>query len=181
MKRIIVLFVMVSMYHIVLFGQRKYEMVIEKTDGSEVVIKTEDISRTYFREISEGGGNDNQGGGNDNQGGNQGNVDNPSALVGIWAQFHKEQAFVGYYIGIKLDANGDAAYTEWSYGKTPDWNYTGGGKWTVKDNVLTLIAPNGSVAYSSFFTLSSDGNTISLSGDTTGGDFRTLEGDFVKQ
>ena len=45
MKRIIVLFVMVSMYHIVLFGQRKYEMVIEKTDGSEVVIKTEDISR----------------------------------------------------------------------------------------------------------------------------------------
>ena len=106
---------------------------------------------------------------------------NSSALVGIWAQFHEEEAFVGYYIGIKLDANGEAAYDEWSYGKTPNWNYTGGAKWSVKDNVLTITAPNGSVAYSSFFTLSSDGKTITFAGDTTGGHFGTLEGEFTKQ
>jgi len=119
--------------------------------------------------------------GSDDDDDNNNGGGHPSALVGIWAQFHKEEAFVGYYIGIKLDANGDAAYTEWSYGKTPNWNYTGGGKWFVKDNVLTGIAPNGSVVYSSFFTLSSDGKTISLTGDTTGGHFSTLKGDFVKQ
>lgn len=105
----------------------------------------------------------------------------PHELVGIWAQFHKEQAFVGYYIGIKLDANGEGAYDEWSYNDTPNWSYTGGGKWIVKDNVLTGIAPNGSVVYSSFFTLSSDGKTLTLTGDTTGGRFSTLKGDFVKQ
>lgn len=180
MKRIIVLFVMVSMYHIVLFGQRKYEMVIEKTDGSEVVIKTEDISRTYFREISEGGGNDNQGGGNDNQGGNQGNVDK-SALVGIWAQFHKEEVYVGYYIGMKLDANGDAAYTEWSYGKTPDWNYTGGGSWEVSGNTLIGYTPKGEVAFKSEFSLNSDKTVLTLYGDKTKGHFSTLKGDFIKQ
>lgn len=119
--------------------------------------------------------------GSDDDDDNNNGGGHPNELVGIWAQFHKEEAFVGYYYGIKLDANGDAAYTEWSYGKTPNWNYTGGGKWSVKDNVLTITAPNGSVAYSSFFTLSSDGNTISLSGDTTEGHFSTLEGDFVKQ
>ena len=184
MKRILVLFVMVSMYHIVLFGQKKYEMVIEKTDGSEVVIKTEDISRTYFREISEGGGNDNQGGGDDNQGGNQGNVDNPSALVGIWTQYHQEYttgSYLGYYIGIKLDANGEAAYTEWGNNDTPNWNYTGGGKWSASGGVLTIYAPNGSVVYSSAYSLSSDGKTITFIGDTTEGHFSTLKGEFTKQ
>lgn len=82
---------------------------------------------------------------------------------------------------IKLDANGEAAYDEWSYNDTPNWSYTGGGKWIVKDNVLTLTAPNGSVAYSSFFTLSSDGKTITFVGDTTEGHFSTLKGEFTKQ
>ncbi len=104
---------------------------------------------------------------------------NSSALVGIWTQFHEEEAFVGYYIGIKLDANGDAAYSEWSYGKTPVWD--GGGKWIVKDNVLTVTVPNGSVVYSSFFTLSSDGKTITFAGDTTRGHFETIKGEFIKQ
>ena len=118
--------------------------------------------------------------GSDDDGKNKSN--NTSALVGIWAQFHEEEAFVGYYIGIKLDANGEAAYDEWSYGKTPNWNYTGGGKWSVKDNVLTVTYPNGSVAYSSFFTLSSDGKTITFAGDTTGGHYHNiLVGEFTKQ
>ena len=106
---------------------------------------------------------------------------NSSALVGVWAQFHKEEAFVGYYYGIKLDANGDAAYTEWSYGKTPNWNYTGGGKWSASGGVLTVYAPNGSVVYRSAYSLSSDGKTITFVGDQTEGHFSTLQGEFVKQ
>ncbi len=105
---------------------------------------------------------------------------NTSDLVGIWAQYHQGSATAWYY-GIKLDANGEAAYTEWDIKESPNWNYTGGAKWSVKDNVLTITAPNGSVAYSSFFTLSSDRKTITFAGDTTGGHFGTLEGEFTKQ
>ena len=105
---------------------------------------------------------------------------NTSDLVGIWAQYHQGSATAWYY-GIKLDANGEAAYTEWDIKESPNWNYTGGAKWSVKDNVLTITAPNGSVAYSSFFTLSSDRKTITFAGDTTGGRFGTLKGEFTKQ
>lgn len=49
MKRIAVLFAIVCLCHITVFGQKKYEMVIEKTDGTEIVMNTEDIVRTYFR------------------------------------------------------------------------------------------------------------------------------------
>ena len=117
-------------------------------------------------------------GSDDDDKSNNGGV--PNELVGIWAQYHKGGATAWYY-GIKLDANGDAAYTEWDIKESPNWNYTGGGKWTVKDNVLTVFAPNGSVAYSSFFTLSSDGKTITFAGDTTEGHFSTLKGEFTKQ
>jgi len=54
MKKIVALFAMMFLYHIAVFGQKKYEMVIVKTNGTEVVIKTEDIVRTFFRERSEG-------------------------------------------------------------------------------------------------------------------------------
>ncbi len=81
----------------------------------------------------------------------------------------------------QLIINLQVAYTEWGNNDTPNWNYTGGAKWSVKDNVLTITAPNGSVAYSSFFTLSSDGKTITFAGDTTGGHFSTLKGEFTKQ
>ena len=116
--------------------------------------------------------------GSDDDGKNKSN--NTSDLVGIWAQYHQGGATAWYY-GIKLDANGEAAYTEWDIKESPNWNYTGGAKWSVKDNVLTITAPNGSVAYSSFFTLSSDGKTITFAGDTTGGHFGTLKGEFTKQ
>ena len=114
--------------------------------------------------------------GSDDDGKNESN--NSSALVGIWSQYHQGSA-TAWYIGIKLDANGEAAYTEWDIKDTPNWK--GGGKWSVKDNVLTISAPNGSVAYSSFFTLSSDKKTITFAGDTTGGHYGTLKGEFTKQ
>lgn len=36
------------------FSQKKYEMVVEKTDGTETVINVEDVARTYFRERGNG-------------------------------------------------------------------------------------------------------------------------------
>ncbi|MBQ6208962.1 MAG: hypothetical protein IJK42_04210 [Prevotella sp.] len=36
------------------FGQKKYEMVVEKTDGTSSVFNTEEVARIYFRERSQG-------------------------------------------------------------------------------------------------------------------------------
>ncbi|MBO4315943.1 MAG: hypothetical protein J5867_08295 [Prevotella sp.] len=36
------------------FGQKRYEMVVEKTDGTSSVFNTEEVARTYFRERSQG-------------------------------------------------------------------------------------------------------------------------------
>ena len=52
MKRILTLFVIISLFHISGFGQKKYQMVIEKTDKTEVSINTNEIVKTYFREIN---------------------------------------------------------------------------------------------------------------------------------
>ena len=38
------------------FGQKEYEMVIEKTDGTELVFNTEDVVRSYFREKNQNHG-----------------------------------------------------------------------------------------------------------------------------
>lgn len=163
MKRIVLLLTLVSIYHINVFSQKKYEMVVEKTNGTEIVIKTDEVVRVYFRET--GGNSDDY---------------TPDALVGIWTQFHTGSG-TSWYIGLKLDSNGEAAYTEWDYKRSPDWTYTGGAKWQVSENVLDIYDPYGNLVYSSAFTLSSDGNTITFAGDTTGGHFSTLVGEFVKQ
>lgn len=80
MKKIIILFAIISLYHIAAFGQKKYEMVIEKTDGSEVVISTEDIVRTYFREKE-----------TDNSGSNS---DYSAKIIGSWDWVRVQ----GYYL-----------------------------------------------------------------------------------
>lgn len=49
MKRVL-LFVFVCMCQMMVFGQKEYEMVVKKTNGTEVVINVEDIERTFFRE-----------------------------------------------------------------------------------------------------------------------------------
>lgn len=53
MKRIITLIFVVGLYQFTVFGQKKYEMVVEKTDGTEITVNVEDIVRTYFRERTE--------------------------------------------------------------------------------------------------------------------------------
>lgn len=54
MKRIILLFTISVLSSTLSFGQKKYEMVVEKTDGTESVFNTEDVARTYFRERNGG-------------------------------------------------------------------------------------------------------------------------------
>lgn len=58
MKRLTVLLAIMAFSNMIAFAQKKYEMVIEKTDGTNITINTEDIIRTYFRERS-GEGNTN--------------------------------------------------------------------------------------------------------------------------
>lgn len=50
MKRIITLLIAICLYNINAFGQKKYEMVVEKTDGTETAFNVEDVRKTYFRE-----------------------------------------------------------------------------------------------------------------------------------
>ena len=50
MKRLYLIAIFTIFCQIWVFGQKKYEMVVEKTDGTETVISVEDIVRTYFRE-----------------------------------------------------------------------------------------------------------------------------------
>ena len=53
MKRIVILLAIVGLCHLNTFSQKKYEMVVEKTDGTETVFNVEDLVRTYFRERTE--------------------------------------------------------------------------------------------------------------------------------
>ncbi|MBQ9650210.1 MAG: hypothetical protein IJV25_07285 [Prevotella sp.] len=48
------LIAIISICQMAAFGQKKYEMVVEKTDGTEIVTNVEDIVRTYFRERGNG-------------------------------------------------------------------------------------------------------------------------------
>ena len=54
MKRLFTLLAIVGLCHLNTFSQKKYEMVVEKTDGTETVFNVEDIVCTYFRERSGG-------------------------------------------------------------------------------------------------------------------------------
>lgn len=52
MKKIILFLAFAALNQVCALAQTKYEMVIEKTDGSEVSINVEEIIRTYFRQIN---------------------------------------------------------------------------------------------------------------------------------
>ena len=58
MRRIFILSAIFVMCQVAVFGQKKYEMVVEKTNGTEIAVNVEDIVRTYFRERTGGAGND---------------------------------------------------------------------------------------------------------------------------
>lgn len=50
MKKFFVLLAIIAFYQMIAFAQKKYEMVIKKTDGTEIVTNVEDIEKTSFRE-----------------------------------------------------------------------------------------------------------------------------------
>ena len=103
-----------------------------------------------------------------------------SPLVGAWAQEHYDIA-THYYFGFKLDSNGNASYFEWKYGEEPNWNYTTGGRWNVTGNVLSVYEPDGTLIFSSEFSLSEDNNTITfVSGTSKGYSPNMLEGSYVR-
>ena len=54
MRKQLLLIAIVWIFANVCQAQKKYEMVIEKTDGTNIVVNTEDILRTYFRERTGG-------------------------------------------------------------------------------------------------------------------------------
>ena len=174
MKRVIILFAFICLHHFVSFGQKKYEMVIEKTDGSTIVIKTSDIIKTYFREITSGN-DDNQGGNNNNQGGDNNNqID--KALVGVWHCVVYESRS-SYTIGWKFDANGNCYYDEWGNSRNEgEWDIPG--KWNASNNLLTITWTDeeGTDIEKYTYTLEDNGNKMILRRE---GKNKTYE--FIKQ
>lgn len=158
MKKIIALFALMCLSHIIVLGQKKYEMVVEKTDGTEVVIKTEDIIRTYFRERTEEGNGD--------DGNNDFTLD--SRLFGIWYEQD------GQYIhGFCFEADGTGWKGEWRIGSQEEHKTR---TWRVQGNRL-LIYRNGNLSDDFIYSISADGMKLSLT-ETQDGRPR---GDYVKQ
>lgn len=124
MKRFLLLAVLISLCKITVFGQKKYEMVVEKTDGTEVVFNVEDIVRTYFRERSTT------------------NPDEPNLLdgpfpVGRWKECDPDGTFMNdatdyevMHVNIYSDGTGD--FWSVSKGKVDEHKYSF--KWSININ-----------------------------------------------
>ena len=132
MKRIAVLFAIVCLCHITVFGQKKYEMVIEKTDGTEIVVNTEDIVRTYFRERTEEEKPD------DNNGGNQSDDESlngltASNLIGVWQIIESNDGAgrINHRVGGTWSFNSDGTW-ESSYSTT----YS---NWSISEDGYLLL------------------------------------------
>ena len=52
MKRIVTLLTVVCLCHLNTFSQKKYEMVVEKTDGTKTVFNVEDVVCTFSQRES---------------------------------------------------------------------------------------------------------------------------------
>ena len=141
MKKLLIFFAVFFLFQIGTYGQ-KYEMVIEKTDGTTVVIKTEDIVKVFFREITTGK--------DDNQGGSYNLTDAEaiSILQGKWTVVLTEYD----------EEEGDETWTEeWDFSEnsvkiTKPGAYVLNFVYTVKDGVLVL-GPEDNREYHKFVSL----------------------------
>ena len=68
MKRVITILAFATLCQVSVLGQKKYEMVVEKTDGTETVFNVEDITRTYFREREQAENHDSYSSDDDDEG-----------------------------------------------------------------------------------------------------------------
>lgn len=99
-----------------------------------------------------------------------------SALVGTWVRSQSGGA-TSWYIGIRLNGNGTASYTEWDSKESPEWPREAG-RWIATDETLTVYESDEGEEYIMFscqYTLSEDGKTLYLSGG------RSYSGTYTKQ
>lgn len=87
MKRIITLLIAICLYNVATFAQKKYEMVVEKTGGTETAFNVEDVKRTYFRERNDGSGSSQD----NDEGGTSQNIN----LIGTWCYGESEEDALG--------------------------------------------------------------------------------------
>lgn len=162
-KRFLLLIMLVSLGNALCFGQKTYEMVVEKTDGTETVIPVSDIVRTYFREVSNSG---DQGGG---QGGGQ-------DLVGIWIM--DDEVNHRYSCGWKFNSDGKCVFGEWEYKGTPRFRDDRGIPWSVSGNILYISAGSESASFT--YTITDGGNTLVLVATSTGDDYSEMAGTYKR-
>jgi len=162
-KRFLLLIMLVSLGNALCFGQKTYEMVVEKTDGTETVIPVSDIVRTYFREVSNSG---DQGGG---QGGGQ-------DLVGIWIM--DDEVNHRYSCGWKFNSDGKCVFGEWQYKGTPRFRDDRGIPWSVSGNILYISAGSESASFT--YTITDGGNTLVLVATSTGDDYSEMAGTYKR-
>jgi hypothetical protein len=162
-KRFLLLIMLVSLGNALCFGQKTYEMVVEKTDGTETVIPVSDIVRTYFREVSNSG---DQGGG---QGGGQ-------DIVGIWIM--DDEVNHRYSCGWKFNSDGKCVFGEWEYKGTPRFRDDFGIPWSVSGNILYISAGSESASFT--YTITDGGNTLVLVATSTGDDYSEMAGTYKR-
>lgn len=168
-KRFLLLIMLVSLGNALCFGQKTYEMVVEKTDGTETVIPVSDIVRTYFREVSNSG---DQGG---DQGGGQGGDQD---LVGIWIM--DDEVNHRYSCGWKFNSDGKCVFGEWMYKGTPRFREDDLGlpSWSVSGNILYISAGSESASFT--YTITDGGNTLVLVATSTGDDYSEMAGTYKR-
>jgi hypothetical protein len=162
-KRFLLLIMLVSLGNALCFGQKTYEMVVEKTDGTETVIPVSDIVRTYFREVSNSG----------DQGGDQGGGQN---IVGIWIM--DDEVNHRYSCGWKFNSDGKCVFGEWEYKGTPRFRDDFGIPWSVSGNILYISAGSESASFT--YTITDGGNTLVLVATSTGDDYSEMAGTYKR-
>ena len=172
-KRFLLLIMLVSLGNALCFGQKTYEMVVEKTDGTETVIPVSDIVRTYFREVSNSG--DQGGGQGGDQGGGQGGDQD---LVGIWIM--DDEVNHRYSCGWKFNSDGKCVFGEWMYKGTPRFREDDLGlpSWSVSGNILYISAGSESASFT--YTITDGGNTLVLVATSTGDDYSEMAGTYKR-
>ena len=145
MKKLTLFFTLIIICQTVAYAQKKYEMVIEKTDGTSIAIKTEDITKTYFREITSSG---------DSQ---QGDFN----LVGTWCYGSSEEDALGDMNNIEgyvFKSDGTCTYFAiYNQGKSRE---TRTGTYTYANGVLTIVTNK-----TSRYNVSISGNCMTWTGD----------------
>jgi hypothetical protein len=162
-KRFLLLIMLVSLGNALCFGQKTYEMVVEKTDGTETVIPVSDIVRTYFREVSNSG----------DQGGDQGGGQD---IVGIWIM--DDEVNHRYSCGWKFNSDGKCVFGEWEYKGTPRFRDDFGIPWSVSGNILYISAGSESASFT--YTITDGGNTLVLVATSTGDDYSEMAGTYKR-